>query len=75
MQAVLSLAANARDAMPTGGTLSIAARNVDLDDAFCQRHPGATMGRNVMLTVSDTGAGMDETSLNRLFRLYSYPCL
>ena len=67
MQAILNLAANARDAMPSGGTLSVAVRNVDLDEAFCQRQPGATMGRNVMLTVSDTGEGMDEDTLTRLF--------
>lgn len=67
MQAILNLAANARDAMPSGGTLSVAVRNVDLDEAFCQRQPGATMGRNVMLTVSDTGEGMDENTLTRLF--------
>ena len=66
-EVLLNLAANARDAMPGGGTLSIAVSTVALSSRFVTAHPGAQTGRYVLIAVSDTGAGMDETTQARLF--------
>ena len=56
--AILNLAINARDAMPSGGTLTIETRLVSLDADVAGRIPNARPGEYVMLTVSDTGHGM-----------------
>ncbi len=64
---VLNLAVNARDAMPDGGVLTIRVAEVDLDEAFVRLHSAATIGRNVVLTVSDTGTGMSESTMAHLF--------
>jgi two-component system cell cycle sensor histidine kinase/response regulator CckA len=66
-QVILNLAVNARDAMPAGGRLTIETADVDFDAANVAQHPGAVTGPHVMLAVSDTGCGMDETTLKRLF--------
>ena len=66
-QVLLNLAANARDAMPAGGTLVIAVNHVTLSQPFVAAHPGAREGRHVLLAVSDTGVGMDETTQAHLF--------
>jgi two-component system cell cycle sensor histidine kinase/response regulator CckA len=66
-QVVVNLAVNARDAMPRGGTLRIATRNVDLDLEFTERHPGAAQGRHVALSVQDTGCGMTPEVLAHVF--------
>ncbi len=58
-QVIVNLAVNARDAMPTGGKLTIEAANADLDAAHAASHPGASSGSHVLIAVSDTGAGMD----------------
>ena len=66
-QALLNLANNAVDAMPEGGRLIIETRNVDLDANFVGSHPGSTVGPHVLLTVTDTGCGMDEATLRQAF--------
>src|SRR5262249_49929264 len=59
-QVLLNLAVNARDAMPRGGRLTLATRNVDLDDGFCRERPGLRPGPHVLLEVSGTGVGMTD---------------
>jgi PAS domain S-box-containing protein len=66
-QIILILAINARDAMPEGGQLTIGARNVELDDAYMRRHVDARRGPHVVLTVSDSGTGMDAATRARIF--------
>jgi CheY-like chemotaxis protein len=66
-QILMNLAVNARDAMPEGGTLRISTGNVTLDDGYVRTHLGAAPGSFVVLTVSDSGCGMDEKLLARAF--------
>ncbi|HVO40964.1 MAG TPA: ATP-binding protein [Spirochaetia bacterium] len=66
-QVIMNLAANARDAMPRGGTLSFRTENVAFDEAPVSLHPEISPGGYVLLTVSDTGMGMDGTTLERIF--------
>ena len=66
-QVLMNLAVNARDAMPEGGTLTVATGNAGLDAADLRPYPGQRPGRYSVLTVSDTGVGMDEATLARVF--------
>ncbi|HYN22102.1 MAG TPA: response regulator [Thermoanaerobaculia bacterium] len=69
-QVIMNLAVNARDAMPGGGTLTIETRNVDLEvDATGEQGDlaGLQPGPHVMLSMSDTGVGMDAVTKSRLF--------
>jgi len=65
-QVLVNLALNAADAMAGKGVLTIATSVVDLDDAAASRR-GLTAGRHVLLRVTDTGNGMDETTCRRVF--------
>jgi two-component system cell cycle sensor histidine kinase/response regulator CckA len=66
-QVIMNLCLNARDAMEKGGQLMIATQNAELDADFCRVHALETPGSYVMLTVSDTGTGMDAATMERIF--------
>lgn len=66
-QVIMNLILNARDAMPERGILTIATRNVDLDVAFAHSHPGSEVGPHVLLSVQDTGIGMDAETQAHIF--------
>jgi PAS domain S-box-containing protein len=66
-QVILNLAMNARDAMPDGGSLTIATANVELSSEYARTHVGAVAGLHVRLAVTDTGVGMTTEVLSHAF--------
>jgi signal transduction histidine kinase len=69
-QVLMNLVVNARDAMPNGGKLTIATSNVTLDEGHAGAHAGVVPGDWVMLSVSDTGAGMSDEVKAHLFEAF-----
>jgi PAS domain S-box-containing protein len=65
--AILNLALNARDAMPTGGKLALETNNTYLDESYASQHNEVTAGQYVMIAVSDTGSGISAKNLERVF--------
>jgi CheY-like chemotaxis protein len=64
---IINLAVNSRDAMPDGGRLTIETANSHIDEVYASANPEALPGQYVMLSVSDTGAGMDADTIRRAF--------
>jgi signal transduction histidine kinase len=65
--ALLNLAVNARDAMPAGGRLTVETCNGYIDDAYAARHREIVVGQYVVISMTDTGMGMDEDTISRVF--------
>jgi two-component system cell cycle sensor histidine kinase/response regulator CckA len=66
-QVLMNLCVNARDAMPSGGTISIRAENIDVDENYAQMHLEAKPGKFVIVTVADTGMGIPQETIGRIF--------
>jgi CheY-like chemotaxis protein len=66
-QIIMNLAVNARDAMPHGGKLTMETANADIDQKYVRRHPAGSVGRYVMLAISDNGMGMDAETQSHIF--------
>jgi PAS domain S-box-containing protein len=66
-QVLMNLCLNARDAMPNGGRLLIETEMVELDEGYCRCYSYVTPGRYAVLSVSDTGKGMDTDTRERIF--------
>jgi PAS domain S-box-containing protein len=66
-QVVVNLCVNARDAMPKGGKLTIETQNCDVDQSYATSHWSVAPGRYAVVSVADTGTGMDESTQARIF--------
>ena len=66
-QVLMNLCLNARDAMPKGGRLLIETEMADIDESYCRFYPYVTAGRYAVLSVSDTGVGMDADMREHVF--------
>jgi len=66
-QVILNIAVNARDAMPNGGKLTIETANLTVTDEFQRQHQAPAAGHYTMLSLADTGVGMDARVLARVF--------
>jgi len=66
-QVIMNLAVNARDAMPSGGKLTIETANITLDEEYARVHAPLNAGDYVMVSINDTGAGMDAETQSHIF--------
>ncbi|MBI5180898.1 MAG: response regulator [Nitrospirae bacterium] len=67
VQVIMNLCVNARDAMPQEGELTIETSNTIIDESYCQVHPWAHPGSYALLSITDTGIGMDSETQARIF--------
>jgi PAS domain S-box-containing protein len=66
-QVLMNMAINARDAMPKGGRIIIGTANTDLDEGYAAQHAGVAAGPYVLLSITDTGAGMTQDVVQHIF--------
>jgi signal transduction histidine kinase len=66
-RAILNLAVNARDAMPEGGKLTVETANSHVDEAYAALNPESSPGQYVLISITDTGTGMDADTLRQAF--------
>ena len=66
-QVLLNLCVNARDAMPDGGILSLSAKNLEVDENYASMTPGAKAGPYVLLEVTDTGTGIPQHVIDKIY--------
>jgi len=66
-QVLMNLAINAQDAMVEGGVLTVETANIELNEEYTRRHPELEPGRYVLVTVSDTGEGIDKETIPHIF--------
>jgi PAS domain S-box-containing protein len=66
-QVIMNLVVNARDAMTDGGKLEVTTKNIDIDESAAGLHPDAVPGRYVLMTITDTGIGMSEETMQSIF--------
>ncbi len=66
-QIIMNLAVNARDALPSGGKLTIETKRILLDEEYVKKHEGVKVGRYVMFAITDNGEGMDKETRQRIF--------
>lgn len=66
-QVILNICVNARDAMPSGGKLTIETKNCEFDEKYINNHPEAKMGKYIMLEISDSGVGMSQNTMSNIF--------
>jgi two-component system cell cycle sensor histidine kinase/response regulator CckA len=66
-QVLMNVCINARDAMPSGGTLRITAENIEIDENYAQINPDAKPGAYILIVIEDTGIGMKGDVMSRIF--------
>jgi PAS domain S-box-containing protein len=66
-QVLMNLFVNARDAMPEGGVITATARNIMLDKSYVKLHPQVSVGAYIIITIADTGIGMDSATVDQIF--------
>jgi PAS domain S-box-containing protein len=66
-QVLMNLSVNARDAMPSGGVLTLKAENVVIDESYARMRPEARTGKFMMISVADTGGGIAPENLDKIF--------
>jgi PAS domain S-box-containing protein len=66
-QVLMNLCVNSRDAMPDGGTLTVSTDNFDIDENYARIHLDAQPGKYIMVSIADTGSGIDPATIERIF--------
>ena len=66
-QILMNLVVNAQHAMPEGGTIAVRTQNVSVNEVYCETHSDARPGRFICFTIQDSGVGMDQATIGRIF--------